>query len=84
MGSPEGEKGRYKGEDPQHVVTISKPFAAGKLHVTVDQFAAFGGRRCMKPVRNAGPLKMANSMTVQAAPGAILVLRRRVRTPWSA
>jgi formylglycine-generating enzyme required for sulfatase activity len=28
-------------EKPKHVVTISKPFAVGKLHVTVDQFAAF-------------------------------------------
>ncbi len=35
--------GRFTmGEPPQqHVVTIGKPFAAGKLHVTVDQFAAF-------------------------------------------
>jgi formylglycine-generating enzyme required for sulfatase activity len=41
MGSPENEEGRERGEGPQHVVTIGKPFAVGKLHVTVDQFAAF-------------------------------------------
>jgi formylglycine-generating enzyme required for sulfatase activity len=31
----------YNFEGPQHVVTISRPFAAGRLHVTVDQFKAF-------------------------------------------
>jgi formylglycine-generating enzyme required for sulfatase activity len=41
MGSPDGEKDRNKDEGPQHVVTVGKPFAAGKLHVTVDQFAVF-------------------------------------------
>jgi formylglycine-generating enzyme required for sulfatase activity len=41
MGSPKTEKGHESNEDPQHVVTIDRLFAAGKLHVTVDQFAAF-------------------------------------------
>jgi formylglycine-generating enzyme required for sulfatase activity len=41
MGSPEGENGRESEEGPQRVVTIAKPFAVGRLHVTVDQFAAF-------------------------------------------
>jgi formylglycine-generating enzyme required for sulfatase activity len=41
MGSPEGEQGRFADESPQHVVTIARPFAAGKFEVTVDQFAAF-------------------------------------------
>jgi formylglycine-generating enzyme required for sulfatase activity len=42
MGSPETEKGGgWRWEGPQHVVTISKPFAVGKVHVTVDQFAVF-------------------------------------------
>jgi len=41
MGSPESEKDHESNEGPQHVVSISKPFAVGKLHVTVDQFAAF-------------------------------------------
>ena len=41
MGSPTGEKDRDKDEGPQHVVTIGRPFAVGKLHVTRDQFAAF-------------------------------------------
>jgi formylglycine-generating enzyme required for sulfatase activity len=46
MGSPEGEPGRKKtegleDEGPQHVVTIGKPFAVGKFHVTVAQYAEF-------------------------------------------
>ncbi len=41
MGSPASEKDRRDDEGPSHTVTISKPFAVGKLHVTVDQFAAF-------------------------------------------
>ncbi len=40
MGSPSGEAGDAD-ESPSHVVAISKPFAVGKLHVTVDQFTAF-------------------------------------------
>jgi formylglycine-generating enzyme required for sulfatase activity len=41
MGSQAGEKGHTPSEGPEHVVTIGKRFAVGKLHVTVDQFAAF-------------------------------------------
>ncbi len=45
MGSREGDAGlrpeNGRDERPQHVVTISRPFAVGRLHVTVDQFAAF-------------------------------------------
>jgi formylglycine-generating enzyme required for sulfatase activity len=41
MGSPMTEAGRESDEGPQHVVMIGRPFAAGKLPVTVDQFAAF-------------------------------------------
>jgi len=41
MGSPEGEKDRGPFDGPQHTVTIGRPFAVGKLHVTIDQFAAF-------------------------------------------
>jgi formylglycine-generating enzyme required for sulfatase activity len=43
MGSPESDTGprREISERPQHVVTIGRPFAVGKLLVTVDQFAAF-------------------------------------------
>jgi formylglycine-generating enzyme required for sulfatase activity len=41
MGSPDSEEDRRSDESPQHVVTIAKPFAVGRLHVTVDQFAAF-------------------------------------------
>jgi formylglycine-generating enzyme required for sulfatase activity len=41
MGSPETELGRMDSETPQHVVRIARPFAVGKTHVTVDEFAAF-------------------------------------------
>jgi formylglycine-generating enzyme required for sulfatase activity len=41
MGAPDGEKEWSSDEGPQHVVTIGRPFAVGKVHVTVDQFAAF-------------------------------------------
>ena len=41
IGSPPGEQGRNPNEGPQHVVTIGRPFAVGKLQVTVDQFSAF-------------------------------------------
>jgi len=41
MGSPTSEAGRKDSEGPQHSVRIVKPFAVGKFHVTVDQFAAF-------------------------------------------
>jgi formylglycine-generating enzyme required for sulfatase activity len=43
MGSPELELGRIDSEGPQHVVRIARRFAAGAVHVTVDQFAAFAG-----------------------------------------
>jgi formylglycine-generating enzyme required for sulfatase activity len=41
MGSPKDEEDRLSDEGPQHAVTIARPFAVGKFHVTVDQFAAF-------------------------------------------
>ena len=41
MGSPEGEKGRFDNEGPQHRVSIPKPFAVGKYEVTVGQYAEF-------------------------------------------
>jgi formylglycine-generating enzyme required for sulfatase activity len=45
MGSPESDSGLRpaigRDERPQHLVTISRPFAVGRVHVTVDQFAAF-------------------------------------------
>jgi formylglycine-generating enzyme required for sulfatase activity len=53
MGSPASEKDRDSDEGPQHIVTISQRFAVGKLHATVDQFAAFvkesgyRARRCV-------------------------------------
>jgi formylglycine-generating enzyme required for sulfatase activity len=41
MGSPKTEAGRDDDEGPQHVVTIGRPFAVGRVPVTVEQFAAF-------------------------------------------
>jgi formylglycine-generating enzyme required for sulfatase activity len=41
MGSAHSEKDRLRVEGPRHVVTIGRPFAVGKFHVTVDQFAVF-------------------------------------------
>ncbi len=41
MGSPKDEDGRYDDEGPQHKVTIEKPFAVGRTHVTRGQFAKF-------------------------------------------
>ena len=41
MGSPSHEAGRYDNEGPQRLVTIPRPFAAGRYEVTRGQFAAF-------------------------------------------
>jgi TIR domain/Sulfatase-modifying factor enzyme 1 len=38
MGSPPTEKGRHEREDPQHVVTIGKPFAVSKYELTFDEW----------------------------------------------
>ena len=40
MGSPESEPGHLSAEGPQHKVTISKPFAAGKFGVTFAEWDA--------------------------------------------
>jgi formylglycine-generating enzyme required for sulfatase activity len=84
MGSPDKEEGHYKDEGPQHVVTIGRPFAVGKLHVTVEQFDALSARRGMKPVRSAGPTKAAKGRNARGGRGAIPALCRSVRIPWSA
>ncbi len=41
MGSTTGEQGREDDEGPQHMVTISAPFAVGKFEVTKGQYASF-------------------------------------------
>jgi formylglycine-generating enzyme required for sulfatase activity len=41
MGSPDDEPDHEKDESPQHLVTITKPFAVSKYEVTVGQFAEF-------------------------------------------
>jgi formylglycine-generating enzyme required for sulfatase activity len=43
MGSPPGDGNRRDDEGPQQMVTFAKPFAVGRVHVTVDQYAAFVG-----------------------------------------
>ena len=43
MGSPATEKDRLPGEEPQHKVTITKPFYMGKFHVTQEQYEAVMG-----------------------------------------
>ena len=43
MGSPAGEKDRFKEEGPQHEVTISKPFYMGVYTVTQAQWQAVMG-----------------------------------------
>jgi hypothetical protein len=53
MGSPDSEKDRSGDEGPQHVVTIAKPFAVGKVEVTFaewDACAAVGA--CVKAQDN--------------------------------
>lgn len=41
MGSPASEAERVSDEGPQHPVTITKPFAAGKYEITRAEFARF-------------------------------------------
>ncbi|RJP33663.1 MAG: formylglycine-generating enzyme family protein [Candidatus Omnitrophota bacterium] len=43
MGSPDNEQDRYLYEEPQHQVTISKPFYMGKYEVTQAQWEAVMG-----------------------------------------
>jgi formylglycine-generating enzyme required for sulfatase activity len=59
MGAPDGEEAREAAEGPQHTVTFAKPFAVGRLHITVEQFAAFvadtgyhAAARCWVPGEN--------------------------------
>lgn len=41
MGSPAREAGRFGDEGPQHRVHLDAPFAVGRFHVTVEEFAVF-------------------------------------------
>ena len=41
MGSPKGEEGHQRNEEPTRTVTIAKPFAVGKFEITRGQFAEF-------------------------------------------
>jgi formylglycine-generating enzyme required for sulfatase activity len=55
MGSPANEGGRNDNEGPQHVVTIARPFAVGKLHVTVAQYQAFAHNTLYKAATACAP-----------------------------
>ena len=67
MGSPEGERGRWISEGPQHQVTISQPFAVGKYEVTVGQYTAFGEEaghitgRCDFPEESWDPIRLSQT-----------------------
>ena len=55
MGSPATEEGHSKAEEPQHTVTIAKPFAVSKFDVTFsdwDTCAAYGN--CARNVPDTG------------------------------
>lgn len=52
MGSPESEEGRNEDEGPQHRVTISKPFYAGKYEVTIGQILQWLNATGVKMGRN--------------------------------
>ena len=41
MGSPQSEVGRHENEGPQHLATITKPFAVGRFEVTRGHFTDF-------------------------------------------
>src|SRR6266702_3707613 len=41
MGTPADEPYRLKGEDPQHRVTIAKPFAVGRFAISFDEWDAY-------------------------------------------
>src|SRR5262244_4198017 len=52
MGSPTSEPGHSIDENPQHTVTIARPFAIGRFPVTFDEWdacAAGGGCNSYKP-----------------------------------
>src|SRR6516165_3492771 len=52
MGSPTSEPGHSVDENPQHAVTIARPFAVGRFEVTFDEWdacAADGGCNGYKP-----------------------------------
>ena len=41
MGSPRSEEGRFENEGPQHLVTITRPFAMGVYDVTLGEYRKF-------------------------------------------
>jgi formylglycine-generating enzyme required for sulfatase activity len=77
--SPANEKGRAKDEGPQHTVTIGKPFAVGKFHVTVDQFAAFVAATGYDAGSKCWTIEGGSRKSVPAVRGAIPVLHRPAR-----
>ncbi len=73
MGSPESEHDRDEDEGPLHQVTFVRPFAVGRFHVTVDQFAAFAAETRYDTAPNARRSKAArtrNAPVVRGVPPA--------------
>ena len=62
MGSPVGEQLRGLNEGPQHRVTIAKPFAVAKFHVTRDQFATFVDETGFAPETSCWIFENPNSL----------------------
>jgi formylglycine-generating enzyme required for sulfatase activity len=80
MGSPQGETGRDDDEGPQRTVTIGKPFAVGKFHVTVDQFAAFVAETGYDAGSKCGYLAL--SLRARSVVPTIFSPGKRSRGPW--
>jgi formylglycine-generating enzyme required for sulfatase activity len=87
MGSPKREKDRWEffdDEGPQHVVTIGRSIAVGKLHVTPSaSLTRLSARRGTKRVSHARYAKAFYWRNEQTARGAILAFYRKARIPWS-
>ena len=72
MGSPVDEEGHSADEEPQHPVTIGRPFAVGKYEVTVAEWdacvanGACAGERASNPVGDRQPVTGVSWDEVQA------------------
>ena len=69
MGSPEGESGRREHENPQHDVSITKPYYFGVFAVTQGQFEKVTGKNPSAFTRNhyGGPDHPVETLTWDAA-----------------
>jgi len=85
MGSPKDDECRHRSEEPQHEVTISKPFYMGTYEVTQEQYEAVMGSN---PSEFKGPHKPVHHVSwVEATTFCEKVSQktgRRVRLPTEA